>query len=773
MTKLFRIMGFLLIFALCFSAASGEANRTILLRGDFIRFVDMYNILPDGYTGIYTADDLLGITRNPSGRYMLMADIDLSGHPDICESLGRTAFSGLLDGNGHRIDVSRDATVFSSDDAILIGLFKEIQDGTVQNLRITGDYSIHADPGMAAEPNSLWEMMTVMVDGSENPPLMNAYVGGLAGGARGESSIINCTSSVMFSYRGNVMDVLEDNYAGTATPFAVGGFVGCAGDGTVTFRYCRNESDITGPQMVGGIVGHGNNRTGTTTIEACENLGDLYSVSYGVGGIAGFFNMDQKVVIRNCANHGKIEADNFVGGILGWHESDSDSVIEDCINLGDVHAHQESYRLYGYFGSDNLEQFSGYENYKGYIAIGGIAGFTLSSVDRCVNFGEVTAKYYGAMSICGGNKPSRVKHCYIGKNLSGLPLIGNLKGKENPGGDCSAVSGRDGKEAYTNLTFSPLRWQYLTDKDYPYPAALCRDRWLQYRDRKGSNKDVAYIYGQAEREAALTIAMDTALDWGSQYTSVVAGSEAQLDGSTLEGTVFCFIEGYGEYPNCGVNVKQGETQNERSSAMCVVYKNGQIIFATGWCATFPDYPLTPSSNDYSDNIPTVLDGVYRLKATQHAKKHKYPAMNVVKVNVARVYNSPSSPHGKSWKTDNVTSEGVNMHQLSGNLLGPLSSNPEKQWVNSSGCTVIGQKRGSETKSDYSRIAYLVGFAKNTIAEGYGDVGDFKPINDNAEAIGIWNRSIGFDNVEAFHDGFMERYDGWTELLDLIMRRSQP
>lgn len=38
----------------------------------------VYDEVPEGYTGVYTIDDLYAIRNNLSGKYILMNDIDLS-----------------------------------------------------------------------------------------------------------------------------------------------------------------------------------------------------------------------------------------------------------------------------------------------------------------------------------------------------------------------------------------------------------------------------------------------------------------------------------------------------------------------------------------------------------------------------------------------------------------------------------------------------------------------------------------------------------------------
>jgi len=74
----------------------------------------VYDTVPEGYTGIYTIDDLYAIRNNLSGKYILMNDIDLSetvpggdwdngnGWKPIGSS-GENAFTGTFDGNGYAI----------------------------------------------------------------------------------------------------------------------------------------------------------------------------------------------------------------------------------------------------------------------------------------------------------------------------------------------------------------------------------------------------------------------------------------------------------------------------------------------------------------------------------------------------------------------------------------------------------------------------------------------------------------------------------------------
>ncbi|MDE5768148.1 MAG: hypothetical protein K2H82_02065 [Oscillospiraceae bacterium] len=74
----------------------------------------VYDTVPEGYTPIYTIDDLYGIRNDLSGNYILMNDIDLSatapggdwdsgnGWKPIGD-ISSGKFSGIFDGNGYAI----------------------------------------------------------------------------------------------------------------------------------------------------------------------------------------------------------------------------------------------------------------------------------------------------------------------------------------------------------------------------------------------------------------------------------------------------------------------------------------------------------------------------------------------------------------------------------------------------------------------------------------------------------------------------------------------
>lgn len=103
-------------------------------------------------TYLYTVEDLLTMADNPSGNYVLMRDIDMTGVNWI-----PFTFSGILDGNGHallnlKVTAVGEETADTYDgnmkvyDTSLSGLFSILRDATVSNLTLLGlDVSIETD----------------------------------------------------------------------------------------------------------------------------------------------------------------------------------------------------------------------------------------------------------------------------------------------------------------------------------------------------------------------------------------------------------------------------------------------------------------------------------------------------------------------------------------------------------------------------------------------------------------------------------------------------
>ena len=188
--------------------------------------------VPEGYIGIYNADDLNAVRNNPAGKYILMNDINLSSFGNwrpIGGKYQEDGFSGVFDGNGYAIlNMNIDADSIEFD---YVGLFSILNGATIKNIRaITGRIY------------------------SENTALLSA--GAVAGMSYG-SNISGCASYVEISYQwgeptGEVFTTAFD------VCFDGGGIAGCIYENTVITECC-NYGSIKGisrsaPISIGGLA---------------------------------------------------------------------------------------------------------------------------------------------------------------------------------------------------------------------------------------------------------------------------------------------------------------------------------------------------------------------------------------------------------------------------------------------------------------------------------------------------------------------------------------
>lgn len=94
--------------------------------------------IPEGYTAIYDAADLYAIRNNLEGKYIMMADIDLTEATSPGGELDTGSgwdpiqnFKGTLDGNGHYI---KGLTIYGSPGTSYVGLFGNCMSAKIYNL---------------------------------------------------------------------------------------------------------------------------------------------------------------------------------------------------------------------------------------------------------------------------------------------------------------------------------------------------------------------------------------------------------------------------------------------------------------------------------------------------------------------------------------------------------------------------------------------------------------------------------------------------------------
>ena len=217
------------------------------------------NTAPEGYTAITTKEQLATIKDNLSGKYILMADLDMT---DVAyEIIGQTSsapFKGTFDGNYHKIS---NLKIESGNQ--YVGMFGYIDNGTVENLTLEN----------------------INVKGT------NRYIGGLAGS----------------SFKGTITNVGVTGEI-TSTSNYVGGLIGYWSStrmGTITNSY--STAKVTGVSYVGGLVGQSYG-----IITNAYSTGEVTGTSY-VGGIVGENAGD----IRNTYSTAKVTGTSYVGGLVG------------------------------------------------------------------------------------------------------------------------------------------------------------------------------------------------------------------------------------------------------------------------------------------------------------------------------------------------------------------------------------------------------------------------------------------------------------------------
>ena len=330
--------------------------------------------IPEGYTGIYSADDLKNIALG--GNYILMNDIEVDG-----DTFVNGTFTGVFDGNNHKITRTQCNNNLISN----IGIGAVVKNLTVE--MIVSETTVEYDDsgfgtingyncGLASNNYGTITGCKVLVTNKNNCKNVMAY--GIVYANSGEISHCEVTMNAGTNVSGfSVTAIAQENeqngvisdcvsrgktcnpmvetnigkienctnYADIIAGEKVYGIGAIAGSSTGFIINSKNEGDIEVRAVVGclsrygGIVGDNNG-----AIVGCENNGSikiLASEQFAyVGGIAGI--MRQGVIV-DCDNKGQIMTEQnagvraSIGGIVSRTESstaDDYVYIENCHNSG-------------------------------------------------------------------------------------------------------------------------------------------------------------------------------------------------------------------------------------------------------------------------------------------------------------------------------------------------------------------------------------------------------------------------------------------------------
>jgi hypothetical protein len=257
-------------------------------------------LVPTGYTPIYTAQDLHNVRNNLSGKYILMNHIDL-GLWELWEPIGTedAPFSGVLDGNGYTVKNMRINSALNNG-SYYAGLF-----GVVENANLRALGLLYFDI-------EVYQNSTAYLSSS---------IGSLAGLAN-NTSVQNCYA---------LLGVINASLRWAQ----VGGLVGAINASTVSG--CYNNSTVDGKcyinsggiVYVGGIVG----RTTASSMDNCYNTGNVTAYGYGtlmasglVGCASYHYEYETDLTLRNCYNMGKAQQYRSGGGSTPYPPSDGQGI---------------------------------------------------------------------------------------------------------------------------------------------------------------------------------------------------------------------------------------------------------------------------------------------------------------------------------------------------------------------------------------------------------------------------------------------------------------
>lgn len=320
--------------------------------------------VPSGYTPIYDAEDLQNMQEDLTANYILMNDIDLSGinwKPMRPSSTGvyTSGFIGTLEGNGFTI---RNLTV-NAEQYDNGALFYQ-NEGTIQNLRVTGQINLTSKSGIVRFAASL--------------AIYN------------KGTIYNCTSAAGIT-------------AGGDMPVRVGGLVS---ENKGTVDYCRYTGTIHasaggGEISVGGITYINDN---SATISHCENVGIILAESGN--------STEVKDTISSLVNESSIH----LGGIAGktdWH-----STIDQCRATCTIRITGESHYEYWYIGG-----IVG----SGFVATFSNCCFN-GTLSINVDIKDVASGIYKVGGLAGdGGYESKYENCYVsGVITDNSPSLGGV-----------------------------------------------------------------------------------------------------------------------------------------------------------------------------------------------------------------------------------------------------------------------------------------------------------------------------------------------------------
>lgn len=369
---------------------------------------------------IFDAEDFLKIKDNPSGKYALGDNIDLStvmyepfdfsGTLDGCDysitglsliaNKGNMGLFLTLTGNVSNLELDDIIIVSTASDHVKIGgvcaVLKGGNGGVIENVTVSGEISVSGRADVAGIVGHVQTggivrdcISNVIVDG--NKVTDTGTAGGIVGWLE-VGKIENCENNGQITGKHNT-----------------GGIAGGVSNSTDSYiKDCVNKGKVVGAIYTGGITGSAQL---LKQLLSCTNEGEILGfdrVATGdyTGGVIGAFKLSGSAQTLNSKleNKGKVSGRDFVGGIIGSIEGNVAVGINDFKNSGDVTGCYNIGGIIGIYNGGKLTaqglSNTGSVTASGY-RIGGLIGRAISTDDLSYVTGTSSAVISGK-AIVGG-----------------------------------------------------------------------------------------------------------------------------------------------------------------------------------------------------------------------------------------------------------------------------------------------------------------------------------------------------------------------------------
>ena len=383
-------------------------------------FTENKTLYVDWEIEIYNASDLINMRLYSNAAYKLMEDIDLDGVLWIPIGTVSEPFTGILDGNNHKIS-NLSLNNASNPNILAYGLFGWTGAITIKNLTLEN-----------------FEFTSSNINKSY-------YVGSFIGTYWGEDTLtfINCKTS------GSIQVASQSS----SNSVNAGGFIG---DGyNVLFSGCVNNVSVSGAYYAGGFVGHSvysyismnsvnmanisatsiagglAGRVSAAGVDSSMNLGNVYTTDCA-GGIIGIASSGG-VYISKTVNKGDVTATSSTdiiyysgAGILGsQNDGNNSSFIEivDCYNTGTITAYRAA-GIHGLFIDGSIQNCYNSGDIRGEYIACGIAVQCTSNLDiiQCLATGsiELTGSIGLTCSLTFAFTGANIRDCYYTYSSSSI-----------------------------------------------------------------------------------------------------------------------------------------------------------------------------------------------------------------------------------------------------------------------------------------------------------------------------------------------------------------